>query len=176
MTKLSHFDEHGNARMVDVGGKPTSQRLAVASAVVEMKPATLELIKNRNIQKGNVIELARVAGIMGSKKTADLIPLCHPISLNSVVIEFEFQSDRTIRITSTVTANDRTGVEMEALTTVATAALTIYDMCKSVDRAMKITDIQLEKKSGGKSGEFTRPALSGSEPHPLNDTRKETNL
>ena len=142
--------------MVDVGEKPATRRVAIASGLVEMKPETLALIKDRKIQKGDVLELARIAGVMASKKTSDLIPLCHPLRLDSVEMEFGFLSDSTIEIKATVSATERTGVEMEALTAVSAAGLVIYDMCKSVDRAMVITNVRLEEKSGGKSGHFRR--------------------
>jgi len=142
--------------MVDVGEKPISRRLAVASGKVEMNSTTAELIRDSKIQKGNVLELARIAGVMATKKTSDLIPLCHPLRLDSVELEFGFLDERTIQITATVAATERTGVEMEALNAVSVAALVIYDMCKSVDRGMVIREIQLEEKSGGKSGHFIR--------------------
>lgn len=156
MSQLPHFDSDGQARMVDVGEKPATRRVAIASGLVEMKPETLALIKDRKIQKGDVLELARIAGVMASKKTSDLIPLCHPLRLDSVEMEFGFLSDSTIEIKATVSATERTGVEMEALTAVSAAGLVIYDMCKSVDRAMVITNVRLEEKSGGKSGHFRR--------------------
>jgi cyclic pyranopterin phosphate synthase len=142
--------------MVDVGQKPETDRTAVASALVRMKPETLDMILNQQISKGDVLGIARVAGITGSKRTPDLIPLCHPLRIISVDIEFKPINDACIQVRGTVRAIDRTGVEMEALTAVTTAALTIYDMCKSVDRAMTITDVQLEQKSGGKSGSCQR--------------------
>ena len=144
MTSLTHFDSQGASRMVDVGAKEVTPRHARASGLVQMKPETLALIRNRQLAKGDVLEVARLAGIMATKKTSDLIPLCHPLSLDSVRIESE------VRVTA------RTGVEMEALTAVSIAALTIYDMCKSVDRGMTIESIALEEKSGGKSGHFVR--------------------
>ena len=156
MTELTHFDESGNARMVDVGQKPETDRTAVASAVVNMLPETLSKILDRQIEKGDVLGIARVAGITGSKRTSDLIPLCHPLRIISVDIKFQPLSDSAIKAEATVRAIDRTGVEMEALTAITTAALTIYDMCKSVDRAMTVTDVQLESKSGGKSGLYQR--------------------
>lgn len=156
MTDLPHFDDDGQARMVDVGAKPVTHRVAKASGLVTMLPKTLQLIRDRQIQKGDVLELARVAGIMGSKKTADLIPLCHPLRLDAVEVTFDFPDDHSVSILSTVSAYDRTGVEMEALNTVCVAALTIYDMCKSVDRGMTISKICLVEKSGGKSGHFLR--------------------
>ena len=142
--------------MVDVGEKPTTRRVAVAKGKVEMKAATFELIQDRKIQKGDVLELARIAGVMASKKTSDLIPLCHPLRLDSVEIGFEVLDEESIEISATVSATERTGVEMEALHCVSVAGLVIYDMCKSVDRGMKLTDIRLEEKQGGKSGHFKR--------------------
>ena len=160
MVELPHFDTDGHSRMVDVGDKPITHRIAVASGSVSMTAKTLELIQNREIQKGDVLELARIAGVMASKKTSDIVPLCHPLRLNSVDIEFAYSSDAEISIMATVSAHERTGVEMEALMAVSAAGLTIYDMCKSVDRAMNISNIQLEKKSGGKSGDFFRNDVS----------------
>ena len=142
--------------MVDVGQKPETNRTAVASALVKMMPKTLDLIVNQQIAKGDVLGIARVAGITGSKRTPDLIPLCHPLRIISVDIKFTPIGGDCIKAEATVRAIDRTGVEMEALTAVTTAALTIYDMCKSVDRAMTITDVLLEQKSGGKSGSYQR--------------------
>lgn len=156
MSDLPHFDDRGQARMVDVGRKGDTHRVAIAGGSVRMLPETLSLIKDRKITKGDVLELARIAGIMASKKTAELIPLCHPLRLDSVDVEFEFPDDRTVSIKSTVSAFDRTGVEMEALNTVVVTAMTIYDMCKSVDRGMLIGDICLLEKRGGKSGHFVR--------------------
>ncbi len=156
MNDLPHFDRDGSSHMVDVGGKPMTHRIATASGVVTMETATQSLIRNREVQKGDVLELARVAGVMATKQTANLIPLCHPLRLDGVKIEFQFPDSQSIKILATVSATERTGVEMEALTAVSVSALTIYDMCKSVDRAMRITDIQLEHKSGGKSGTFRR--------------------
>ena len=142
--------------MVDVGEKPATRRIAMASGKVQMNPATLTLIRDRKILKGDVLELARIAGVMATKRTSDLIPLCHPLRLDSVDLAFEYLSETAIGVKATVAATERTGVEMEALNAVAVAGLVIYDMCKSVDRGMKITDIQLEEKSGGKSGHFQR--------------------
>ena len=156
MAKLTHFDRDGSSHMVDVGEKPTTRRLAIASAQIRLQPETLVLIRDRAVQKGDVLELARVAAVMASKRTSDLIPLCHPLRLDSVDIGFEFPEEATINISATVAATERTGVEMEALTAVSIAALTIYDMCKSVDRGMQISNIQLEQKSGGKSGVYQR--------------------
>lgn len=142
--------------MVDVGGKPVTRRLARARGRIWMLPETLKRIQDRRIQKGDVLELARVAGIMASKKTAEMIPLCHPIRIDSVDMEFRFVDEQTIEIEATVVGHDRTGVEMEAMLSVSVAALTIYDMCKSVDRGMTIGEILLMEKSGGKSGLFRR--------------------
>ncbi len=158
MSELSHFDSDGRSRMVDVGDKPTTRRMAIASGKVRMNASTIDLIRDRKLQKGDVLELARIAGVMATKRTADSIPLCHPLRLDSVEIEFEFLDKETVGIVSTVRATERTGVEMEALNAVAVAGLVIYDMCKSVDRGMTITDIQLEEKSGGKSGHYLRTA------------------
>lgn len=154
MPELTHFDDAGAARMVDVGGKPETERLARASAVVRMNAATLALIRDRHAAKGDVREVARIAGIMAAKKTAELIPLCHPLSLTSVTIDFTFQDPDELRIEAVARVFGRTGVEMEALTAVSVAALTVYDMCKAVDRGMTIASIRLEEKSGGKSGHF----------------------
>ena len=153
---LTHFDESGASQMVDVGEKDVTSRVARAAGHVVMKPETLKLIQDRKLAKGDVFEVARLAGIMASKRTADLIPLCHPLALNKASIEFAVVNDRTIRIESTVSVSGKTGVEMEALTAVSIAALTIYDMCKTVDRAMEIGPIHLVEKSGGKSGHFVR--------------------
>src|ERR1700722_20020105 len=147
--------------MVDTGGKPESDRSARASARVRMNTTTLELIRSRAAAKGDVMEVARLAGIMAAKKTADLIPLCHPLPLNSVSIDFAFETDSVLGIEATVRVRARTGVEMEALTAASIAALTVYDMCKSVDRAMTVERIRLEEKSGGRSGHFVRDAGNG---------------
>ncbi len=158
MSKLTHFDEEGAARMVDVSGKQETTREAVASGRVTMLPETLKLILDRKVSKGDVFGVARVAGIMAAKKTAGIIPLCHTLNLSAVEIAFE--PDRAaslVNITAIVRTSGKTGVEMEALTAVAAAGLTIYDMCKAVDRAMTVTDIRLIRKSGGKSGTFERP-------------------
>ncbi|MEC4675840.1 MAG: cyclic pyranopterin monophosphate synthase MoaC [Nitrospirota bacterium] len=157
MSSLSHFDKGGKARMVDVSGKAVTGREAVARATVYMKKETLDLIRDSGISKGDVLGVARVAGIMAAKKTAELIPMCHPLSISSVNIDFEINTAKCrIGIESRVRITDRTGVEMEALTAVSIAALTIYDMCKSVDREMVISDVMLTGKSGGKSGTFRR--------------------
>ncbi|MEX2169931.1 MAG: cyclic pyranopterin monophosphate synthase MoaC [Pirellulales bacterium] len=152
----SHFDEHGASRMVDVGQKPVTERLARASGLIRMSPATLTRIADRTLEKGNVLEVARLAGIMAAKRTGDLIPLCHPLPLESVTIDFEFPDDHTLKAISQVKVTAKTGVEMEALTAVSVATLTVYDMCKSIDRGMTIERIQLEAKSGGRSGEWKR--------------------
>jgi cyclic pyranopterin phosphate synthase len=156
MSTLSHFDDSGASRMVDVGAKPETERLARASGVVRMLPATLALIRDRKLAKGDVLEVARIAGIMSAKKTADLIPLCHPLTLTSVTIDFAFEEPDAVRIEATAKVFGRTGVEMEALAAVSVAALTVYDMCKSADRGMTIERIRLEEKSGGKSGQYVR--------------------
>lgn len=163
MGELSHFDEHGASRMVDVGGKPVTVRVARASGHVEMLASTLELIRNRGHAKGDVLEVARIAGIMAAKRTSDLIPLCHPLNLDRVTIDFSFPRADCLAIVATVQATGRTGVEMEALTAVSVTALTVYDMCKAVDRGMVVTHVQLEEKSGGQRGDYVRditPATS----------------
>ncbi|MFK7778112.1 MAG: cyclic pyranopterin monophosphate synthase MoaC [Gimesia sp.] len=156
MSDLTHFDEEGASRMVDVGGKEVTLRIAIAESFVTMLPETQRLIMDRQISKGDVLEIARIAGIMATKKTADIIPLCHPLSINSVSLDFDPQNETTIRIESTVKVDGKTGVEMEALTAVSIAALTIYDMCKAVDRGMSLGPTQLVEKSGGKSGHYIR--------------------
>lgn len=156
MSDLTHFDESGAARMVDVGAKPETHRSATASAVVRMAPATLALVRNRELAKGDVLEVARLAGIMAAKKTADLIPLCHPLPLTSVEVGFAFDGDSALVLSATARVFGRTGVEMEALAAVSVAALTVYDMCKAVDRGMTVERVRLEAKSGGKSGDFRR--------------------
>ncbi len=160
MSKLTHFDEQGAARMVDVSGKEETAREAVAAGRVTMQPETLQLILDQKVAKGDVFNVARIAGIMAAKKTAELIPLCHVLNLTSVEITFEPDEPSShVNIRATVRTTDRTGVEMEALTAVATAGLTIYDMCKAVDRSMTVDDIRLVKKSGGKSGTFERKKI-----------------
>jgi cyclic pyranopterin phosphate synthase len=156
MSSLSHFDESGASRMVDVGAKPETYRLARASALVRMAPATLALIRDKGVAKGDVCEVARLAGIMAAKKTAELIPLCHPLPLTSVEVSFVFDGDCVLRVEATARVFGRTGVEMEALTAVSMAALTVYDMCKAADRSMTVERVRLEEKSGGKSGDFRR--------------------
>ena len=153
--KLSHFDETGNAHMVDVGGKDATERVAVAHARVSMQPATLKLIRSRKAAKGDVLAVAQLAGIMAAKKTPELIPLCHPLSLSSVDVKLTLDTKHhAVDIEATCRLKGRTGVEMEALTAAAVAALTVYDMCKSVDRGMVISEVRLLHKSGGKSGTF----------------------
>ncbi|MDX2037630.1 MAG: cyclic pyranopterin monophosphate synthase MoaC [Isosphaeraceae bacterium] len=156
MVELSHFDEHGASRMVDVSAKAVTERQARASARVEMAAATLALILDRKLAKGDVIEVARLAGILGAKRTGDLIPLCHPLGLDSVEIRIEPVGPTTLAIDAVVKTTGKTGVEMEALTAASLAALTIYDMCKAVDRGMTIERVRLEEKSGGRSGSFRR--------------------
>jgi cyclic pyranopterin phosphate synthase len=156
MSEMTHFDDQGASRMVDVSTKPETLRLARASARLRMAPATFRLIRDKALAKGDVCEVARLAGIMAAKKTSDLIPLCHPLPLTSVTIDFDLDGNEAIQIIATAQVFGRTGVEMEALTAVSVAALTVYDMCKAVDRGMVIEQIRLEEKSGGKSGAFQR--------------------
>lgn len=156
MSLLSHFDDSGASRMVDVGAKPVTERMARASGKVLMAAETLRTILNNKVSKGDVFEVARLAGIMATKKTADLIPLCHPLGLDSVQIDFRVLDDLTLGIEATVRVQARTGVEMEALTAVAVAALTVYDMCKSLDRSMSLGPFCLLEKSGGRSGHYVR--------------------
>jgi len=157
MPKLTHIDEQGRVRMVDVTAKTPTDRKAKAQAVITMSAETFDLIRDGRAEKGNVLETARIAGVMAAKKTADLIPMCHPLNLTHVQIDF-FPDPAThaIRIEATARILDQTGVEMEALTAAATAALTIYDMCKAYDRGMAISDLFLLEKSGGKSGTWKR--------------------
>lgn len=158
MPRLSHVDASGRAAMVDVSNKAETDRLAVATASVQMSPGTMALITENKVAKGDVLSVARIAGIMAAKKTADLVPLCHSLSLSSVTIDFLLRPDTsTIEIEAAAKVRGPTGVEMEALTAVSVAALTIYDMCKAADRGMRITDIRLIHKSGGKSGTWTPP-------------------
>jgi cyclic pyranopterin monophosphate synthase len=157
MGKLSHFDGEGRARMVNVGLKPVSQREAVASGRVSMKPETLRRILDRKIEKGDVFAVARLAGILAAKKAGEMIPLCHPLGLESAELDFFPDREKSeVRIESCVKSSGKTGVEMEALAACAAAALTVYDMCKVVDRGMVIGDLKLLKKSGGKSGLYLR--------------------
>lgn len=155
MDELTHLDEQGHARMVDVGDKDVSKRVAVASARVHTRPDVIDLIRRGAVKKGDVLATARIAGIMAAKRTSELVPLCHPLRLDSVGVELELGDD-TVQITATVQATDRTGVEMEAMTAASIAALTVYDMCKAVDREMTVAHVRLESKSGGKSGPFRR--------------------
>jgi len=153
--KLTHLDAEGQPRMVDITGKPETYRQATARGLVSMEAATFQLIKQGKMTKGEVLVVAQLAGIMAAKQTPGLIPLCHPIMIEDVKIEFNLdEKNSTVEITATVTSTGKTGVEMEALTAAAVTALTIYDMCKAVDRGMKIEDIRLIKKSGGKSGDI----------------------
>ena len=155
MSGFTHFDDKGGAIMVDVSAKPETERVAIAGGSVLMQKATLDLIMAGGVKKGDVLSVARLAGIMGAKRTPDLIPLCHPLSLSSVSVELTCDPARdAVDVTATCKLTGRTGVEMEALTAVAVAALTVYDMCKAVDRGMRITDIRLLHKSGGKSGTY----------------------
>lgn len=156
MTELSHFAKDGSSHMVDVGGKPVTHRIARAEGCVLMLPATLRLLQQKELAKGDVLEVARLAGIMATKRTADLIPLCHVLPLEHVSVQFSFPSENCVRTEVRVEATAKTGVEMEALTAVSVICLTIYDMCKAVDRAMEIGQIRLLEKSGGRSGHFVR--------------------
>jgi cyclic pyranopterin monophosphate synthase len=154
--KFSHLDQSGNAQMVDVASKPITLRRATVSACCQMNPATAVAIQQDQLAKGNVLQVARVAGIMAAKRTDELIPLCHSLSLDAVDVEFKWLSDSTLQIMVTAQSTTRTGVEMEAMVGATVAALTVYDMCKAIDRTMQITSVQLESKSGGQSGEFCR--------------------
>ena len=157
MKKLTHFDKDGKAQMVDVSGKPVTKRTAVARCSVFMNKETLSMIKEGKVSKGDVLGVARIAGIMAAKKVPEIIPLCHPLNISSVNIEFEIDAKKNkINIESRVKITGQTGVEMEALTSAAASALTIYDMCKSADKGMIISDLMLIKKTGGKSGTFKR--------------------
>ena len=157
MAKLTHFNQQGEVHMVDIGDKPVSHRAAVAEGTIHMQPETLDLILQGKHKKGDVLGIARTAGIMAAKKTANLIPLCHPISLTHIEIELEpDKNNNTIYCRVNAEARDQTGVEMEALTAVQITLLTIYDMCKAVDRGMSINNVQLLEKSGGKSGYWKR--------------------
>ncbi|HIP97514.1 MAG TPA: cyclic pyranopterin monophosphate synthase MoaC [Anaerolineae bacterium] len=152
---LTHIDEEGHVRMVDVGGKPDTERIAVARGEVTMRPETLRLIAEKGVPKGDVLATAQIAGIMAAKRVPDLIPLCHPLLLSKIGVDFRIDEESSrIEITATVHSRGKTGVEMEALTAVSVAALTIYDMAKAVERTMRIGNIRLLRKSGGKSGEI----------------------
>lgn len=157
MAKLSHLDEQGRAKMVDVSDKDTTSRTAVARGTIHMRAETLALILDDKIEKGDVFSVARVAGILAAKKTSELIPMCHPLNITSVKIDLTpAENPARVEIEASVRVSGKTGVEMEAMTAVSTAGLTIYDMCKAVDREMSIGEIRLVKKSGGKSGTFIR--------------------
>jgi cyclic pyranopterin monophosphate synthase len=151
---LTHFDAAGHAHMVDVGGKPETERAATARARVVMQPATLRMIREGSAKKGDVLGVARLAGIMAAKRTAELIPLCHPLPISAVTLDLEPEGEDAVAIAATVRTTGRTGVEMEALVAASVAALTVYDMCKAVDRAMRIEAVRVVEKSGGKSGTF----------------------
>ena len=153
--KLSHIDSSGKARMVDVSQKKITERIAMAGCEIHMEQSTLDLIRSGGFDKGDVLGVARIAGVMAGKKTSDLIPLCHPLALNQITIDFgDLANEVGLSVTSTARTSGKTGVEMEALTAASLAALTVYDMCKAVDRAMRITDLRLLSKSGGKSGDY----------------------
>ncbi len=153
--QLTHLDAHGAARMVDVGDKPETERVAVAGGMVVMQPATLKLIRDGAIKKGDVLTIARIAGIMAAKRTSELIPLCHPIALTQVDVDLTLDDDASaVKIVATARTRGQTGVEMEALTAVSVAALTIYDMAKAVDRGMRLSDIHLLEKRGGVHGDY----------------------
>ncbi len=155
MTELTHFDASGRARMVDVSTKDVTTRIAIASGEIHMQPETLEHIRQGKLKKGDVLAVADVAAVMGAKKTPDLIPMCHPLILSGIDVAFtELEANCGLRVKVSVKCNGNTGVEMEALTAVSTALLTIYDMCKAVDKGMRLSNIQLEEKSGGKSGDL----------------------
>lgn len=156
MAELTHLDEAGKARMVDVGAKPQTARMAIAAGRIRMGAQALAAIRDGEVPKGDVLAAARIAGIMAAKKTAELIPLCHPLALDAVTVDFAFEADG-LRATATASLTGRTGVEMEALTAVSVALLTIYDMAKAIDKAMVIEDIHLAEKRGGKSGDWKAP-------------------
>jgi cyclic pyranopterin phosphate synthase len=152
---LTHLDAEGNAHMVNVGDKDVTKRRAVASCKVKMAPTTAEAVRSQSLKKGDVLSVARIAGIQAAKRTSDLIPLCHPLALSQVAVELGIETDH-VWIRAVVEVTDRTGVEMEALTACSVAALTVYDMCKAVDRDMVVTDLVLDEKSGGRSGDYRR--------------------
>ena len=156
MSELTHINSSGEARMVDVTEKGATEREAIAKGKVIIQPSTLEQVRNASLKKGDVLAVARVAGIMAAKKTPDLIPLCHPIMIDNITIDFGLSANDSIEITATAKSTGKTGVEMEALVAAAVSALTIYDMCKSIDKDMTITEIYLESKKGGKSGAYRR--------------------
>lgn len=154
-SKLTHLDDRGRVSMVDVGAKPDSERIAIAGGRVLMKPATVRLIRDGQVKKGDVLVVARIAGMMAAKRTAELIPLCHPIAINKIELDLTIDEAKSaVDIVATVKTRGKTGVEMEALTAVATAALTIYDMAKAVDREMRLSDIRLLKKRGGRHDDY----------------------
>lgn len=155
MAELTHVDDQGKARMVDVGEKAPTRRVAVASSRLRTRPDVIQRIANNEIAKGDVLGVARIAGIMASKRTHELIPLCHPLRIDAVQVDLALETDCVV-VRATVSAFDRTGVEMEAMTAASVAALAVYDMCKAVDREMQIEAVRLEEKSGGRSGQFTR--------------------
>jgi cyclic pyranopterin monophosphate synthase len=157
MADLTHLDAHGNARMVDVGGKAAAQRVAIAAGRIRMSPQALAAIRDGDVPKGDVLAAARIAGIMAAKKTAELIPLCHPLALDTVGVDFSFE-DGALRVSATAALTGKTGVEMEALTAASVALLTIYDMAKALDKGMVIEDLRLIEKRGGKSGDWKAPA------------------
>ena len=157
MSGLTHFDAAGNAVMVDVSGKAETARTATAQARVVMRPETLAVIRAGTAKKGDVLGTARLAGIMAAKRTADLIPLCHPLPLTAVTVDLVPEGEDAVAIAATVRTTGRTGVEMEALTAASVAALTVYDMCKAIDRSMRIEALRVTAKSGGKSGDFSQP-------------------
>ncbi|MBW8754340.1 MAG: cyclic pyranopterin monophosphate synthase MoaC [Sphingomonadales bacterium] len=160
MNKLTHLDDRGSARMVDVGGKPATRRVAIASGRIRMSAEALAAIRAGDVPKGDVLAAARIAGIMAAKKTGELIPLCHPLALDSVTLDFAFE-DGALRITTTASLTARTGVEMEAMTATSIALLTIYDMAKAIDKGMVIEDVRLLEKRGGKSGDWRAPDVAG---------------
>jgi cyclic pyranopterin monophosphate synthase len=174
--ELTHFDEAGRARMVDVGDKAETRREAVATGVVRMRPETLALIRERRVAKGDVLAVAQVAGILAAKQTPQIVPMCHTLLLTGVDLAFELEGDAgegRVRIGATVRTTGKTGAEMEALTAVSAAALTIYDMCKAVDRGMVIDQVRLERKSGGKSGEWTREELTAESAEAVRGTAED---
>lgn len=157
MNKLTHLDEAGNARMVNVGGKPETQRVAVASGRIRMSPEALDAIRDGNVPKGDVLATARIAGIMAAKKTSELIPLCHPLALDAVTLDFALETD-AVRATASASLTGKTGVEMEAMTATCIGLLTIYDMAKALDKGMVIEEVRLIEKRGGKSGTWRAEA------------------
>ncbi len=157
MGKLTHLDDKGKAKMIDVSGKKITHREAVAKGIVKMKKETLKILLTEGVKKGDALAVARIAGIMAAKKTPDLIPLCHPIFINSINIDFKIDEEKSlIEVYSSVSCDEKTGVEMEAMVSVSVACLTIYDMCKGIDKSIEIGEIKLLKKTGGKSGNFVR--------------------